>query len=297
MNLRGSARGRARVYQAGGDMSFSGTHHHQHQHDYDLDPTGMHALFLGKGPGRLLMVVGLLVAMTSFVGWVSIIFRAAAAGVAGFGFDGLGSFFGAILPSGVPVGLVYFIGFGVGVVLTAVGASMAKAGAKGANPARHLLVTVVIIALAAFGLVQVLAGAPITVLVPHFTPDAQVAPAVVVSDKAASASRGGVTMTITGIENQGRGGLVHLRVVNQSARTVVLPRPSFVLTDAQGTTYQAKWFDGEWREQIGPGATQVGTIVLAKAVGLGRGPLRAEFTEVFGDAGLDSIAVTNITSR
>lgn len=283
--MRASARGKGQVHQAGGDMSFPGTHHHQH--DYDIDPTGIQALFLGKGPGRVLILFGLLVVMFGVAGGVSVVF-----GV-GNGMEP------GNLPSGVSVAVVYILGTGVGSILMAIGASMAKAGARGANRIGHLAVTVLVIAGSLFGLDQVLAGAPVSTLTPSFSTSTDSTPAVVVSNKKRTVTRGKVTMTVTGIENRGKAGMVHLRVTNHTGATLTLASDDFLLTDARGATYEGVHsFGGPWEEDIGSGATRVGTITLTRPVKLGRGPLRAEFTVVYGfDAVIYSIAVTGIPSR
>lgn len=162
MNMRGRASGRGRVYQAHGDQHFPGNH--QHQHDYD--ETGINGLFHGRGPGRLVIVAGMAIAGFGFVGWASIV----------FGFwhrheapADMGSMLGTVLPSGLPVGVVYFIGFGLGAVLMKVGSSMAKASARNGGYLGHLVVTVVLLALVGVAAAAVLSGATWDAVAPDFT--------------------------------------------------------------------------------------------------------------------------------
>jgi hypothetical protein len=166
--MKGRASGYARLYQAGGDQHFPGTH--QHQHDYDYDQTGINSLFQGRGPGRILILTGMVVAGFGFIGWASIVFGFFnfAPGRAPEGPDGPAAMLGRSLPSGIPVAAVYFLGFGAGVIMMKIGSSMAKAAANGAGTLGHFFATVVIIAVAAFALTVVLAGAPVDALMPHF---------------------------------------------------------------------------------------------------------------------------------
>lgn len=293
--MRGSARGHGRNYMAGGDMSFPGQH--SHEHNYDLDVTGFGALFTGRGPGRILAVLGLAVAALCFAGWFSIILGGAR------GLDDSSSpsdLLGTVLPSGVPVGAVYFLGFGLGGILFAVGTSMAKAGARGANLLGHLTVVLVIAAASVIGLIRVLDGAALAALKPSFSGSATTAPArtpprVVVSTSK-SATRGGLTMTVARVESHGGKGVVRLRLVNRSDESLGVPVSRFRLSDRNGTVYEAKPFGNDWSEEVGPGGDQTGTITLQKPVALGHGPLRAEFTHVYG-SGVNSIAVTAIASH
>jgi hypothetical protein len=116
----------------------------------------------------VLVVFGLLVVMVAFAGWASIVF-----GTAKYDTNVKAGNFGAMLgerlPSGIPIGVVYFLGFGVGGLLLSIGSSMAKAGARGANLFGHLIVTIGIIAVAIFVLFRVLGGAPLSTLTPSFS--------------------------------------------------------------------------------------------------------------------------------
>lgn len=163
--MNGRASGHGRVYQSVGDQHFPGTH--QHQHDYDYDETGINSLFQGQGPGRILILAGMVVAGFGFAGWASIVF-----GVFGSAHgpapDVPGAMLGQLLPSGIRIGIVYFLGFGAGIIMMKIGSSMAKAATKGAGTLGHFVATVVIIALVAFACAAVLAGAPLDALWPRF---------------------------------------------------------------------------------------------------------------------------------
>lgn len=164
MRMRGRASGRGRVYQAGGDQRFEGTHQHQHDHDYD--DTGINGLFHGRGPGRLVIVAGMAIAGFGFVGWASIVF--------GFWQQGdtprsAASMLGNVLPSGLPIGIVYFIGFGLGATLMKIGSAMAKAAARNGGYLGHLVVTVALLALVVVAAAMVLAGATWDAVAPDFT--------------------------------------------------------------------------------------------------------------------------------
>lgn len=164
-SMHGRASGRGRVYQAGRDMRLEGNH--QHHHDYDLDPMGTAALFTGRGPGRVLLAIGWLVILFCFAGWASIVFgMATGSGPApGAGFEGM---LGKRLPSGVPVGIVYFLGCAAGGAVAMLGGGMAKAAARGRGVLAHLVVSVVVVAAGGVGVIGVLDGAPLSALLPHF---------------------------------------------------------------------------------------------------------------------------------
>ncbi|ANZ35489.1 hypothetical protein BBK82_04740 [Lentzea guizhouensis] len=159
--MNGRASGRGRVYQAYGDQHFNGVHEHKHDHD-DNDFNG---LFLGRGPGRLVIVVGMAVAAFGFVGWASIIFGSWHRKGPSDGESMLGD----VLPSGLPIGVVYFIGFGLGAVLVQIGSSMAKAAARNGGFLGHLVVAVVLLAIVGVAAATVLAGAGWDAVAPDFT--------------------------------------------------------------------------------------------------------------------------------
>ncbi|MFF3249426.1 hypothetical protein ACFYWP_00055 [Actinacidiphila glaucinigra] len=289
--MQASARDQARIYQAGRDMSLSESHHHQHHHDYDQSP--FQAFFAGRGPGRILIVVGLALAMVAFTGWMAIVFQLGSGDVSGPE-DALGD----RLPSGIPVGAVYFIGFGVGGTLMAIGSSMAKAAVRRNSRVTHVVITMVVSVATVLGLSLVLDGAPISALMPRFSASGSegTGPTELVTATAKSAHRYGLTMTVTRIENAGHKGRVNLRVVNKADESVDLPVTYFALTDAEGQRYEPDPFNSQWQPTIGPGATQSGTIRLKKSVPPASGPLRAEFTHVFRLGG-GTIAVTGIPTR
>ncbi|GAA2877383.1 hypothetical protein Acy02nite_62540 [Actinoplanes cyaneus] len=325
------AEGRARVYGSGGDMSIDqsrhrsnvdqsrhhansgyqfgngnsigshnnfGRQHIREQHigdrfDVDLDPAG--PLFTGRGPGRVLMILGLCVVGFSFAGWMSIVFGAMSGGI-----KGPPDMLGARLGSGIPVGAVYFLGVGFGSVLMIIGRSMAKAGAKGGSHAGHLVSTVIVTLIGVLGVGYALGGSSPAKLVPSFSGAAGAAdagPPVVVSDTAISAKRSGLSLTVTRIENTGGHGVVHLQARNTTEYSMSLTPGWFVVTDGDGRTYQPDHFGGDWNTELGPSARQSGTIALEKPVALGTGKLRVEFTTVIGRSGPDSIAVTAIPSH
>lgn len=105
------------IHQAGRDVNV------QNRHDYQLaldEP--MDELFQGRGLGRLLMVIGLLVALSGFAGWMYLILSA------GPSIDdpsAIRSFDREVF--GLPAALVAFGAFALGGVIASVGASMSKA--------------------------------------------------------------------------------------------------------------------------------------------------------------------------
>lgn len=164
--MRGTAKGKGSLYQAARDMSWSSVHNHQHEHDNSGDPTKyiLTGIFFGKGPGRLLAVLGLAITIVAFTGCASILFNPN-----GPETDvNSPTFFGGMLPSGIPLGIVYFLGVAAGTVVAMIGSSMARAGARGRNTLVHLLISIAIIAASFIGLGKVLAGAPLSTLTPHF---------------------------------------------------------------------------------------------------------------------------------
>jgi hypothetical protein len=161
--MRANARGNAKVYQAGGDQHLHGQHHHQY--DVEVSPdNGGRALFEGRGPGRLLLVVGLLVTVVSFAGWMSIVFHGPSDPQA---VQGFGDILGRRLPSGIRVGVVYFLGFGAGGLVASVGAAMARTGARRGVTAGQWIVTVILLGALVAGLLGVLGGASPSALLPN----------------------------------------------------------------------------------------------------------------------------------
>lgn len=114
-----------------------------HANDYSVrvsnDYNPWDEMFDGKGPGRVLMVLGGLIALAGFAIWVYVIFS----GMAGISSleTGPGAGFGESpfdreLVPGVPAAPVGFGAFGVGGLLLAIGAGMSKAARKRAERAR-----------------------------------------------------------------------------------------------------------------------------------------------------------------
>ncbi len=103
---------------------YHGEVHHGDRIDVDLDPDGFQELFAGRGPGRLLMAVGLVVAFVGFGLWMSVIFS-------GFGDldpTGPGPFDTTVFGLNRPV--VGFAMFGGGAVLAQLGSGMSKAARR-----------------------------------------------------------------------------------------------------------------------------------------------------------------------
>jgi hypothetical protein len=89
-------------------------------HSDDYDPSD--ELFSGRGPGRALAVLGLLVALAGFGGWVYVIF--------GFFDENVDNPFSRELLPGLPLAPVAFAAFLVGGVLYGLGLGMSKAARK-----------------------------------------------------------------------------------------------------------------------------------------------------------------------
>lgn len=85
----------------------------------DYDPGD--ELVIGRGPGWLLAVVGLLLALTGFAGWVYVIFS---------GFGGADDPFAQELVPGVPLAPAAFGAFLCGGLLYGLGTTMSKAARK-----------------------------------------------------------------------------------------------------------------------------------------------------------------------
>ncbi|MEU5877845.1 hypothetical protein [Spirillospora sp. NPDC047279] len=154
--INANARGRGRVYAAGRDMHVRQDVQQTNFFDSDV----FQALVSGKGPGRLLGVLGVLITCFFFAGWASLIMTHC-----GSGPDAM---LGRRLPSGVQVGVVYFLGFGAGGLIAYLGASMAKS--RGAGTIGHWVVVLAVIAVVFAGVDHVLGGAPLSTLYPDFGP-------------------------------------------------------------------------------------------------------------------------------
>jgi hypothetical protein len=117
------------INQAGRDVNIESRHDHWYEAD---DP--MQELFQGRGVGRLLMAIGLLVALSGFAAWMYLIFASGESARSG----GDGLFDEKI--AGLPIGLVAFGAFAVGGVIASIGASMSKAARtrhRNTIPYRH----------------------------------------------------------------------------------------------------------------------------------------------------------------
>ena len=115
--------GRA-VNHAGNQIVGSGSIYHgpvQHGDRFDVDATdnAFQELFSGRGPGRVIMAIGLIVAIIGFGIWMSVIF-------AGFnGGSGADPFQMKIMGLSAPI--TGFAMFGIGGLLLAIGSGMSKA--------------------------------------------------------------------------------------------------------------------------------------------------------------------------
>lgn len=124
------------VNHGGNQVVGSGSIHHGNVHHgdrYDVEAgldNGFQELFSGRGPGRVLMAIGLIVAIAGFGIWMSIIFSGMTSG-------------GPTAPSpfekdilGLNAAVTGFAMFGAGGLLMAVGAGMSKA-ARQREERRH----------------------------------------------------------------------------------------------------------------------------------------------------------------
>jgi hypothetical protein len=268
-----------------------GRQHIGDRYELDIDPAG--PLFTGRGPGRVLMALGLCVIAFCFAGWMSIVFGGITHGPMPDGEE-----LGRPLGSGIPVGVVYFLGFLFGGLLSVIGRSMAKAAARRANPVGHLITTAVISGVGLIAVLYALGGSPPSALVPSFAGSSGASkPAVVVSDSVKSGTLGGVRLTVLKIENVNGRGVVHLQARNGTDSTVSLPTGWFLLTDGNGYTYQPALAADDWNDDLGAAQQQTGTITLEKPIPLGTGALRVEFTTVMGRGVTGGIRVVGIRSR
>lgn len=114
---------RARVnVQAFGDGNAAGRDYYEgdfYEVTHDYDPGD--ELISGRGPGRLLAWIGLLVALSGFAGWMYVIFS---------GFGGEGNPFAVELIDGVPLAPAAFGAFLVGGLMYGFGAGISKAARK-----------------------------------------------------------------------------------------------------------------------------------------------------------------------
>lgn len=97
-----------------------GDYYEGHRYSNDYDPGD--ELVIGRGPGRVLAALGLLVALAGFAGWMFIIFTA-------FGGEMDGPLHMELVP-GVPLAPVAFGAFLVGGLIYGLGTTMSKAARK-----------------------------------------------------------------------------------------------------------------------------------------------------------------------
>jgi hypothetical protein len=103
------------INQAGRDLV-----RNWHDHRYDIDDP-LEELFKGRGAGRLLMALGLIVALTGFGGWMYVIFS-------GFGStDPMNNPFDSKV-LGFPGPALAFAAFAIGGILASIGHAMSRAG-------------------------------------------------------------------------------------------------------------------------------------------------------------------------
>lgn len=131
----------------------------------------MSALFHGRGPGRILILLGGALIAFGFVGWMMLLFHG----------DDSRPLFGSNLPSGLPLGAVYFGAMLAGAVTAGIGTTMANAATTGLNFS-HWIMSVLVVAAVGFATIRVLDGAPLSAINPftatHTAPgDANAKPA------------------------------------------------------------------------------------------------------------------------
>ena len=96
--------------------------HYESNYSNDYDPGD--EIIIGQGPGRVLAVLGLLIGLAGFGGWIYFIFT---------GFGGGDDFLEFELLPGVPFAPVAFGAFVVGGIVYGLGASMSKAARQQAQ--------------------------------------------------------------------------------------------------------------------------------------------------------------------
>ncbi|WP_103349234.1 FHA domain-containing protein [Amycolatopsis sp. CA-128772] len=113
------------INNAGRDVN----HSYDNRRHYEFStPEGqlISELATGRGAGRAVMVLGLLMVLAGFAIWASVIFRFAKA-VAHAGFETPPSLLGPDVFDGVPLGAVGFALFGLGGVVATIGLVLSKA--------------------------------------------------------------------------------------------------------------------------------------------------------------------------
>ena len=93
----------------------------------------MDELFKGRGFGRLLMAIGLLIALAGFAGWMYLIFS----GFTGSDGNQIPDLFEAEL-FGLPAAMVAFGSFALGGIVAAIGKGMSKAAREHAERAMEM---------------------------------------------------------------------------------------------------------------------------------------------------------------
>ncbi|MET9001529.1 FHA domain-containing protein [Amycolatopsis sp. NPDC004169] len=115
------------INNAGRDVNNSYDNRQHHQYEFST-PEGqlISELATGRGAGRAVMVLGLLMVLAGIAIWASVIFRFVKA-VTADGFGTPPSLLGPDVFDGVPLGVVGFALFGLGGVVATIGLVMAKA--------------------------------------------------------------------------------------------------------------------------------------------------------------------------
>jgi hypothetical protein len=119
------------VNNAGRDVNNTYDNRQHHQYEFTT-PEGeaLSLLATGKGAGRAVMVLGMLMILAGFGTWASVILRFVKAGsdsVSAGTFDAPPPLLGPEVFGGIPLGVVGFALFGLGGVATLIGMVMAKA--------------------------------------------------------------------------------------------------------------------------------------------------------------------------
>lgn len=111
-------------------------------------------------PGRMLALIGLMLTGVAFVGWIANLVRFLRSPEPSFA-----AMLGPELPSSTSVGVVHAFAFVAGVLLILAGAAMRRARIWVQILALILLITAVVVLMTV-----VLGGAPVSVLLPDFSP-------------------------------------------------------------------------------------------------------------------------------
>ncbi|MGV9365512.1 FHA domain-containing protein [Amycolatopsis sp. NPDC003731] len=119
------------INNAGRDVNNSYDNRQHHKYEFST-PEGqlISELATGRGAGRAVMVLGLLMVLAGFAIWASVIFRFVKAGsdaVSSGSFDAPPPLLGPEVFDGVPLGAIGFALFGLGGVVAMIGLVLAKA--------------------------------------------------------------------------------------------------------------------------------------------------------------------------